>query len=96
MEKVLDRVAKAVNESPISKDDIGKKLDLSYHTIHRWSKGEKENFKESELKSLAKVLDSELPIGGTADRMGFELLGVCHIGMGSYFLSTLVIDSPCR
>lgn len=56
LQKVSERVAKSINEAPFSKSDIAKKMDVSYHTILRWSKQEKEDYKDSEIRKLSENL----------------------------------------
>lgn len=56
MQTVSERVAIAIKKAPYKKGDIAKKVDKSYHTILRWSKGEKGDFKESEVEAISLAL----------------------------------------
>ena len=58
-DSISNRVAKSISNYPLSNEELAKRLNVSYATINRWSKGEKKRFKDSELNSLSKVLRVE-------------------------------------
>lgn len=53
---VAERIAEEISLSPIGKEDIARRMHVSWDTVHRWSKGLKKEFKQSEIKALSEIL----------------------------------------
>lgn len=53
---VKERVMKALDETGLSIPFIAKKIDVNESTLYRWKSGSTDNFKESKLIALARVL----------------------------------------